>query len=373
MEKLFYPFTGMLAYALEKISNPFVKKEININKVKNIAVVLLQGIGNTILFLPALDAIEKNFPRSKIFIIANKENEELLSAYKNFILMGYPSKIPFLSRVKFLLKTRKNNFDLIIYGYPNMDLWPTILCVLMGGYRLLSNYKVGSYYNCDFLNNTSIGCDWEKSDVIQSIKMIKALNIKIDDSAIPQLKVPKDAEEKSISYLRAAGNKVKICIHIGAGAPIKKWPAEYFAELTNLIVKKYDYSVVLIGGISEEREMGDYLKYVKVSVINLVGKLSVIETAAVIKKCNVLVSNDSGPMHIGSAVGTKVIALYGPSTGVIRTQPVGKNNKVLTLKLPCSPCISAAKVICPLGTHFCLRGLKPQIVMDEIIAAVSSK
>ena len=94
MKKLFYPFTGLLAYALEKASNPFVKKKINISKVKNIAVVLLQGIGNTVLFLPALDAIEKNFPKSKIFLIANKENKELLSAYKNFIFIEYPSKMP---------------------------------------------------------------------------------------------------------------------------------------------------------------------------------------------------------------------------------------------------------------------------------------
>ena len=192
----------------------------------------------------------------------------------------------------------------------------------------------------------------------------------MENSAIPRLKVPKDAEEKSAGYLSAARGKVKICIHIGAGVPIKKWPAEHFAELTNLIVKKYGYFVVLIGGKSEEREIGEYLKHIKVSIINLVGKLSVIETAAVIKKCNILVSNDSGPMHIGSAVGTRVIALYGPSTGVIRTQPVGKNNKVLTLKLPCSPCIDAAKVTCPLGTHFCLRGLKPRTVLDEIRTAV---
>ena len=371
MKKLFYPFTGMIAYALEKISNPFVKKEININKVKNIAVVLLQGIGNTVLFLPALDALEKNFPRTKIFIIANKENKELLSAYNNFIFLEYPSKMPFLSRVKFLLKTRKNNFDLIIYGYPNMDMWPTILCMLMGGYRLLSDYKVGFYDNCNFLNNKSVDYDWKKSDVTQNIKMIKALNIKIENSAIPKLKVPKDAEEKSARYLRDAGDKVKICIHIGAGVPIKKWPAEHFAELTNLVVKKYGYSVVLIGGKSEEHELGGYLNHIKVPIINLVGKLSVIETAAVIKKCDVLVSNDSGPMHIGSAVGAKVIALYGPSTDVIRTQPAGRNSKVLTLKLPCSPCISAAKVLCPLGTHFCLRGLKPQTVLDEIRAAVT--
>ena len=173
MKKLLYPFTGMLAYALEKISNPFVKKEINTDKVKNIAVVLLQGIGNTVLFLPALDAIEKNFPESKIFIIANKENKELLAAYNHLILIEYPSKMPFLSRVKFLLKARKNNFDLIIYGYPNINIWPTVLCMLMGGYRLLSDYKVGFYDNCNFLNNKSIGCDWEKSDVIQCNKMIK--------------------------------------------------------------------------------------------------------------------------------------------------------------------------------------------------------
>lgn len=365
MKKFFEPFTGLLAYVLEKLSNPFIKKEIRISKVKNIAIVLLQGIGNTVLFLPALDAIEKNFPNSRIFIIANKESKELLSAYNNFIFMEYPSKAPFLPKLRFLLKSRKNNFDLIVYGYPNMDVWPTILCALMGGYRLLSKYKVGFYENCSFLNSISIGYDEEKNDVFQNIEMLKVLGIKTKDS-IPRLRIPKDAEEKAAGFLRAAEGKTKVCIHIGAGTPIKKWPAEHFAELTNLIVKRYGYSAVLIGGKSEERELEGYLRHVKVPLINLLGKLTVIETAAVIKKCDLLVSNDSGPMHIGSAVGTKVVALYGPSTNFTRTQPIGKNSKVLTLELPCSPCVKYNSYACPLGTHFCLKGISPEFVMDEI-------
>lgn len=374
MAKILPPFTGLLAYALEKATNLFIKKEFsasNANNVKNIAVVLLQGIGNTILFLPALEALQKNFPQAKIFIMAKKESVELLSSYnelENIIIIDYPSNKPFIDRLKFFINIRKNKFDVVVYGRPNRHIMPSVLCFFLGGYTLLHKYPVGLYENCDFLNSASIEFDEGISDVMNNLNLLKPLGIKPHFNA-PKLNMPHDVENKiNKFFIKAKQKKINICIHIGCAQPIRIWPLEHFVQLTKLLAKKYDCSIVLIGGKNEEEMVKEFLKRMKntnAHIINASCRFSAIETAAIIKKCSLLISVDSGPQHLAVSVGTPVISIYGPSSGKIDTQPVGKNDTILSLRLPCSPCVKWNSYVCPLGTHFCLRGLTPKMVMES--------
>ncbi len=369
MLKLISPITGALAYALEKVTNPFIKRKFYAGKVNNIAVVLLQGIGNNVMFLPALLALQKKFPQARIFIIAKKETVELLCAYKedrNIFIIEYPANKPMLERIKFFRNLRKNRFDVVIYARPNKFMMPSVLCFFLGGYRLLHKYPAGLYENCDFLNSASIEFSEGISDVANNLNLLKPLGMEPVFS-VPELRIPADAEQKADEFFAKEKPKKKIvCIHIGCGQKIRIWPLEHFIELTNKIVKKHGCSVVLIGGKSEEEMAKEYLKRIEVPAINAACKFSVIETAVLIKKCSLLITVDSGPQHLAVSVGTPVISIYGPSSGKIDTQPVGKNDTILSLKLPCSPCLKWNSYVCPLGTHFCLRGLTPDMVLDAV-------
>jgi len=116
----------------------------------------------------------------------------------------------------------------------------------------------------------------------------------------------------------------------GARWASKCWPTLHFAQLIDFLLQKQNISVVLVGaksdlGIGEEIIRQAWLGQ---KVINLIGKTSLKELAAVMQRANLVVSNDSGPMHIAAAMGTKVVALFGP-TQTNKTGPYGDGHIVL--------------------------------------------
>ncbi|NLB70324.1 MAG: glycosyltransferase family 9 protein [Lentisphaerae bacterium] len=141
----------------------------------------------------------------------------------------------------------------------------------------------------------------------------------------------------------------------------KNWPKEYFAELLKSLAGNHDARVCLIGGRAD-REVADYIiSTAGVSALNFCGEHSLIESMGVLSKCEVLVSNDSGPMHMGAALGTRCVVPFGPTLPE-RTGPYGKKHTVLRAA-GCTPC---HKRVCPRGTLECMRSITPSMMEDAI-------
>lgn len=148
----------------------------------------------------------------------------------------------------------------------------------------------------------------------------------------------------------------------------KRWPAEAFSSLAGSLVRD-GCSVVLVGG---ERDVGLCTSVADGSteangIFNAAGKTSLAESAALLCRCRVLVSNDSAPGHIAMAVGTPVIALFGPTVPAIGFAPVGPRDRVLEVAgLSCRPCNIHGGNECPIGSFECMRG----ITVTQVMAAV---
>jgi lipopolysaccharide heptosyltransferase II len=127
-----------------------------------------------------------------------------------------------------------------------------------------------------------------------------------------------------------------LAIHPGAGWETKRWPAEKFAE----IARRFAGAVVVVGSASE-RQLAAGVVDVAGSphkpVLNLTGETSLKQLAALLGAADVVVSNDSGPMHLAAAMGTPVVALFGPSDPR-RYGPLIAEARVLRVDLPCAPC-----------------------------------
>ncbi len=127
-----------------------------------------------------------------------------------------------------------------------------------------------------------------------------------------------------------------IVLNIGATKKANLWQAEKFADLAELIYDKTKIMSVLTGGGKEDIKRGLRIEALAgESVINLVGKTSITELAGIIARCEVVVSCDTGPMHLSVALGKKTIALFGPSDPV-RTGPY--RGEVIKKSISCSPC-----------------------------------
>ena len=130
-----------------------------------------------------------------------------------------------------------------------------------------------------------------------------------------------------------------VAMNVSARWPTKRWPAASFAEVADRLQQEGCGAVVIIGGPDERADVAAVSGMMKTPAIDLAGATTVGLLPALLSRASLLITNDSGPMHIASAVGTPVVALFGP-TSAARTGPYGMGHAVLTGKVPCSPCFS---------------------------------
>ncbi|MGH8854926.1 MAG: lipopolysaccharide heptosyltransferase II, partial [Telluria sp.] len=144
--------------------------------------------------------------------------------------------------------------------------------------------------------------------------------------------------------------------------PAKRWPAHYFAELAQTIRANRPDAQILLLGSPKDRAVCDEITAQVAEAHNLAGSTSLSEAIALISRAAVVVTNDSGLMHIGAALRRPVVAIYGP-TDPRHTPPLSKLAKILWLHIECSPCQQRE---CPLGHQNCMKQILPADVWQPL-------
>ena len=165
------------------------------------------------------------------------------------------------------------------------------------------------------------------------------------------------------SKLKTRNSKL-ILLQPGARWKNKRWPAKFFAELVRALAGKFPDARFAILGDKGDQPLGEIiLQAAPEKVLNLCGATSLPEMIEIVRRCDLMVTNDTGPMHVAAALGKPLVALFGP-TAPERTGPYGQLENVLRLKLPCSPCL---KSDCSIeNTDECLRALPPALVLARV-------
>lgn len=160
--------------------------------------------------------------------------------------------------------------------------------------------------------------------------------------------------------LPAAPDRPLAVLHPGARWPSKLWPPQNWARLAEWLAGERRFQVALTGSGADRKLAAEIISQAQVPLWNLAGRTSLAELAALIKKARLAVTTDTGPMHLAAALGTPVVALFGP-TAPWRTGPFGEGHEVLRLALACSPCF---KKHCP--EPRCLTDLAPAMVTEAV-------
>jgi len=143
--------------------------------------------------------------------------------------------------------------------------------------------------------------------------------------------------------------------------PAKRWPERHFAALARLLAAR-GYAIWLVGSPKDHAVAETIAQDAQGLCINLCGKTDIAEATDLLAAARLVVTNDSGLMHVAAAVGRPVIALYGSSSPLF-TPPLSADARIVTLNVECSPCF---KRVCPLGHLKCLNDLAPERVFAEI-------
>ena len=200
-------------------------------------------------------------------------------------------------------------------------------------------------------------------------------------SVLPQLGVP---VHKNFNWLperpqisAAVKSKWKtggakwIVLQPGARWSNKRWPVEYFSRLVSLLAEKFSDTRFAILGSGEDKPLGEIISCAAPErILNLCGETSLPEMVEWIRLCDLMVTNDTGPMHVAAVLGKPLVALFGP-TEPRRTGPYGQLENVLRIELPCEPCM---KSVCTWKNPMeCLTAISPAMVFERAQKQLNSR
>jgi ADP-heptose:LPS heptosyltransferase len=154
-----------------------------------------------------------------------------------------------------------------------------------------------------------------------------------------------------------------VAVHPGIGNRMRQWPAEHFATLLDLLVGQNAVNALLIGGIEEAELAAEVLGRVanRDAVVSVVGLTSLRQLPELLGACALYIGNNSGPKHVGAALGVAIIGIHSGVVDAIEWGPIGKRAVALRRNMACSPCYLSRREDCP-RTFACMRGLTPAAV-----------
>jgi heptosyltransferase-2 len=195
------------------------------------------------------------------------------------------------------------------------------------------------------------------------LEMLEAITGKRITEVLPEIFIS-DAERLKASEIIGQTKRPVLGIFSSAAyGPAKVWPRESFAELGKMYISKTGGSILLFGGAQDRDANNAIQASIGEGTLNIAGMTSLLESVALMEKCDAVVANDSGPMHLAAASGARTIGIFG-STSPVRTAPLGRKSSFITKGLECAPCMART---CRLGTYECLKSITPDDVLKEIL------
>jgi ADP-heptose:LPS heptosyltransferase len=208
--------------------------------------------------------------------------------------------------------------------------------------------------------------------VVNHLETLAPLGIAPDDTYLECYPGPEEESfAERLFVAEGLADRTVVALNPGASHPVNRWEPRCFAALADLVSQRLGAGIVLVGGKEDQGLAGEVAAQAQCRPLVLTGTTDLLQLAAVLRRCSVLVSGDTGPMHMATAVGTGVVALFG-AADPDRTGPVGTGHRIVrAARVPCVPCRSRS---CTHDRHpECMKQITPEQVYAEIAAMIGTK
>ena len=289
------------------------------------------GIGDEILFLPAISSLKKEYPDEKITLVLeprSKSVEDLSNLIDDVICVDIKGKYKYLELFKFVLKARAGKFDMVFSSGAN-NLIPLLLFLTGITYRY--GFESGALSRILLTKAVKLNKNQYASFMYHEL-VTPVTDYKTD---YPEIETGEVEKETDSVLIHPGVSKMSVVRHM-----IKTWTPEIWAELVQKVLAT-GKKVYLIGGPDDKECIEKITEMVgdAPNFTNLYGTTkNIMDLARLTKKAEVLICSDSAPMHIGVGVGTKTLALFGPTD---EKKLIPNNEKYIAIKnnCDCRPCL----------------------------------
>jgi heptosyltransferase II len=326
--------------------------------IRNILIRSPNWIGDAVMTTPAMGAVRSSFPGAKIVVAANPIVAELFQhhPYCNGVLI-FDKKGPHKGMggfLRFCRLLKKQGFDLAILFQNAME---AAIMTFLARIPRRAGYRTDQR---GFLLTHPVAIGEAERRLHHTryyLHMLNTLGIHGGDG---RLRLQCTDSEQAWAMATLGGGSW-LAINPGATfGSAKRWIPERFARVADALANQFGARIVIIGGPGETA-IGEAVENSMDSApFNLVGKTSLRQLMAVLAQCRLLVSNDSGPMHVAAALGTAVAAIFGP-TDHTTTAPFSPSSRLVRKAVDCSPCLLRD---CP-SDHRCMS----EVAVEDVLEA----
>lgn len=309
------------------------------------------GIGDAVLLVPAIRALKNRFPGAEITVLAERRNGAALG------LCPDVSHVLFYDCPRQLAEVMRRRYDVVI----DTEQWHRLSAVVS---RLIrSDLKIGFATNeRKRLFHAAVPYSHEDYEAESFLGLMQPLGVINQQADFPFLQVPSQIEKRVGEVLAPLADQRFVVLFPGASVPERRWGLEEFHRLA-IELNKEGCQAVVVGG-SQDRGAGKAI-LTGCRGINLAGRTSLVETAAVLQRSRLLITGDSGVLHMAVGLDVPTVSLFGPGIAA-KWAPRGKKHIVLSKNLDCSPCTRFGYTPpCPEGGR-CIQ----EISVDEVVEAV---
>ena len=312
--------------------------------IQRILIIRTDRIGDVVLSLPVITALRHRYPDACLAMLVHPLLNEIMEDHPdlNMVLFDGPDEMGFRGFFRLVRNIRNNYFDACILLHPTFRL--AFMMVLAGipvrigtGYRFYSglfNKRVWEHRKHGLRHETEYNLSLaEKLDV-------NTLSVEFN---LPVQSRARKTIETILNELGIDNHSTIIVIHPGSRRSALDWPLDRFFQLADLIVNEIDAKVVITGTEEEKTKLTKYLQKNSRNIHSLVGRLTLKELIAMLRRADLVVANSTGPLHLAAAVGTRVIGFYPPfaAANARRWGPYGQQHHVfIPLVATCKKCIS---------------------------------
>jgi lipopolysaccharide heptosyltransferase II len=349
---------------------------------RRILLIRVDLIGDLVLSLTALRALKRAYPEAEIDVLALPSSAQVITSDPDISqIITYDPNIWRRPRAllrrenwsalwKLARRLRGRHYDLAL---SLLGPWAALLAVLSGAQRRVG---FGQESNPNLFTDNVAGRHWDEHDHLHEVdyclQLAQAAGATLQDGdRVPHLYVGEQARQGLEEMLQHEGidlDKPIIACHVSSNnGQSKRWPIPYWARLLDTLIAEQKYAVVLTGAPADQPLITTITQRMHEKPYNLAGKTSLAQLAALLQRADLLITGDSGPMHIAAAVDTALIAIHGP-TDPVMSGPVSPYATILHSDIWCRPCYTArgGPADCRFFTTQCMKDIKPEQVFTVV-------
>lgn len=339
---------------------------------KNILVNALVNLGDVVLTTSAIALLKKAYPEAKITMMVRPIVREVVEnnpVIDEVLVFDYAAKKNSFGKMLHMLKILKSKkFDLAISldrkSRPAILCWLARIPVRVGADRVFDDEP--SNITCLYTNTIHITHDLVNTLQAETYQEIVRKFTGVENHAKPVMANILEANMKKAATLlgKLPATKTKVALCVKGTFPLKTWPKEYFAQVVKELKQKYDAEFFVVGAPGDREYADEVITVCQESILNLCGKTSLLDLAALFYSCDLLVTVDTGATHIAATTAVKMVTMYG-CTSPKRWHPYNENARVLSYEPECCPCKIGPEDCPSWPKPECLWKITPDMVLEK--------